>query len=131
MKAKRNDIILELESDDDEMIAPILSHSHVEKTLIPPTPQPVHVNVDSPSSSSSPQHFNIVDFQPFTIGAPTTSLIGIREIKTVEDIRNIPDANIDIIFNYYKQRKKLENKERILLCKTIVKYLLEVDPARM
>lgn len=124
-----NDNIPESESDD-EMNAPILSHVE-KKVQSPPTPQPIHVNVDSPSSSSSPQHFNINDFQPFTIVAPTTSMIGKREIKHVDDIRNISDANIDIIFNYYKQRKKLENKERILLCKTIIKHLLEVDPARV
>lgn len=117
------------ESDsDDEMTTPILSNPVKMIRQQSATPQPVHVNIDSPSSS--PHQFNIKDFQPFSMGVPTTSFTE-REIKHVDDIRNIPDANIDIIFNYYKQRKKLENKERILLCKSIVKYLLEVDPARM
>lgn len=131
-ETKPANVSLDESESDEEMTNPLLLNTAKmikNGPKISSTPQqPNHIN-DSPSTSSSPHQFNKIDFQSFSIGV--SSSIGIRDIKHVEDIRNIPDANIDIIFNYYKQRKTLGNKERILLCKTIVKYLLEIDPARM
>lgn len=130
MKATNN-VSLEESESDEEMTTPLLSNSNSVNLIKsdPTPPQPIHINIDCPSTSSSPHQFNKNDFPPFSIGV--SSSIGIRDIKHVDDIRNIPDANIEIIFNYYKHRKSLGNKERLLLCKTIVKYLLEINPARM
>lgn len=123
LSMKSVDVMNEDESEsDEEMTSPILANT-VERTKNCPK------QIDSPSTSSSPHQFNKIDFPPFSIGV--SSSIGTRDIKHVEDIRNIPDANMDLIFNYYKICNYLGNKERILLCKTIVKYLLEIDPARM